>query len=195
MSTMKSPELIELGLGLEASNKPFIWILRGNNDASNQVTKWIEEDGFEERIKGRGFVVVGWAPQVLILSHPAIGGFLTHCGWNSTIGGISAGVPLLTLPLFADQFTNERLVVQILKTGVSVGADEPTAWGEEKSGFKLTKEHVKNAIDQLMNEGNEGIDRRKRAKEFGEKANKAVEVGGSSYLNMTLLIQDIIQQS
>ncbi|KAG4161592.1 hypothetical protein ERO13_D01G065300v2 [Gossypium hirsutum] len=195
MSTMKSPELIELGLGLEASNKAFIWILRGNNDASNQVMKWIEEDGFEERIKGRGFVVVGWAPQALILSHPAIGGFLTHCGWNSTIEGISAGVPLLTLPLFADQFTNERLVVQILKIGVSVGANEPTAWGDEKSGFMLKKEHVKNAINQLMNEGNEGIERRKRAKVFGEKANKAVEVGGSSYLNMTLLIQDIIQQS
>ncbi|KAB2044315.1 hypothetical protein ES319_D01G080700v1 [Gossypium barbadense] len=139
--------------------------------------KWIEEDGFEERMNERGFVVVGWAPQ------------------NSTIEGISIGVPLLTLPLFVDQFTNERLVVQILKIGVSVGANELTAWGDEKSGFMLKKEHVKNAIDQLMNEGNEGIKRRKRAKVFGEKENKAIEVGGSSYLNMTLLIQDIIQQS
>ncbi|MBA0826739.1 hypothetical protein Goarm_011563 [Gossypium armourianum] len=158
ISTVKCPELIELGLGLEASNKRFIW------------------DGFEERIKGRGLVVVGWAPQVLILSHPAIGGFLTHCGWNSTIEGISVGVPLITLPLFADQFSNEKLVVQILKIGVSLGIGKPTMFGDEKSG-------------------NEGIERRKRAKEFGEKAKKAVEVGGSSYINMTLLVQDIIQQS
>ncbi|MBA0737055.1 hypothetical protein Gogos_010537 [Gossypium gossypioides] len=196
ISTVKCPELIELGLGLEASNKPFIWVLRGNDTTtSNQVEKWIKEDGFEERIKGRGLVVVGWAPQVLILSHPAIGGFLTHCGWNSTVEGISVGVPLITLPLFADQFSNEKLVVQILKIGVSLGIGKPTMFGDEKSGFMMKKEDVKNAIAQLMDEGNEGIERRKRAKEFGEKAKKAVEVGGSSYINMTLLVQDIIQQS
>ncbi|PPR97228.1 hypothetical protein GOBAR_AA23442 [Gossypium barbadense] len=62
ISTVKCPELIELGLGLEASNKPFIWMLRGNDTISNQVEKWIKEDGFEERIKGRELVVVGWAP-------------------------------------------------------------------------------------------------------------------------------------
>ncbi|KAA3469541.1 UDP-glycosyltransferase 73C6-like [Gossypium australe] len=195
ISTVKCPELIELGLGLEASNKPFIWVLRGNDTTSNQVEKWIKEDGFEERIKGRGLVVVGWAPQVLILSHPAIGGFVTHCGWNSTIESISVGVPLITLPLFADQFCNEKLVVQILKIGVSLGIGKPTMLGDEKSGFMLKKDDVKNAIAQLMDEGNEGIERRKRAKEFGEKAKKAVEVGGSSYINMTLLVQDIIQQS
>ncbi|GMI78602.1 don-glucosyltransferase 1, UDP-GLUCOSYL TRANSFERASE 73C5 [Hibiscus trionum] len=194
-STMKSPELKELGLGLEASNKPFIWVLRGNNDISNQVAEWIKEDGFEERTKGRGLVVKGWAPQVLILSHPAVGGFLTHCGWNSTIEGISAGVPLLTLPLFADQFTNEKLVVQLLNIGVSIGVDTPTAWGDEKSGFRLKKEHVRNAIEQLMDEGDEGIERRKRVKELREKAKEAVEVEGSSYLNMTRLIEDVRQQS
>ncbi|XP_039055211.1 UDP-glycosyltransferase 73C5-like [Hibiscus syriacus] len=194
VSSIKPQELIELGSGLEASNKPFIWVLRENNDTSNQVAKWIKEDGFEERTRGRGLVVMGWAPQVLILSHPAVGGFLTHCGWNSTIEGISAGVPLLTLPLWADQFTNEKLVVQVLKIGVSVGADTPTAWGVEKPGFRLRKDQVKNAIDELMNEGNDGIERR-RAKEFAEKANEAVQVGGSSYLNMTRLIEDIIQKS
>ncbi|KAE8692509.1 UDP-glycosyltransferase 73C2 [Hibiscus syriacus] len=193
ISSVRCPELIELGLGLEASNKPFIWVLRGN-ETSDEVDTWIKEDGFEDRTKGRGLVVKGWAPQVLILSHPAIGGFLTHCGWNSTIEGISAGVPLITFPLFADQFCNEKLVVQILKIGVSLGADIPTATYLEKYGFKLKKEQVQNAIHQLMDEGDEAIERRKRAKEFREKAVNAVEVGGSSYLNMTLLIQDINQQ-
>ncbi|KAH1106737.1 hypothetical protein J1N35_010505 [Gossypium stocksii] len=154
ISTVKCPELIELGLGLEASNKPFIWVLRGNNTTSNQVEKWIKEDGFEERMKGRGLVVVGWAPQ----------------------------------------FSNEKLVVQILKIGVSLGIGKPTMFGDEKSGFMLKKD-VKNAIAQLIDEGNEGIERIKRAKEFGEKAKKAVEVGGSSYINITLLVQDIIKQS
>ncbi|EOY08011.1 Don-glucosyltransferase 1, putative [Theobroma cacao] len=188
-------QMIELGLGLEASTKPFIWVIRGN-DTSKEVEKWIKEEGFEERTKGRGLVILGWAPQVLILSHPAIGGFLTHCGWNSTIEGISAGVPLITWPLFADQFSNEKLVVQMLKIGVSLGVKKPLLWGqEEKAGIMLKKEDVKNAVDKLMDEGKEATERRKRAKEFGEKAKKAVEVGGSSYVNMTLLIQDIMQQS
>lgn len=73
--------MIELGLALEASNKPFIWVLRGGGK-STQIEKWIEEDGFEERIKERGFLIRGWAPQVAILSHAAVGGFLTHCVWN-----------------------------------------------------------------------------------------------------------------
>ncbi|KAK8662085.1 hypothetical protein V6N13_091673 [Hibiscus sabdariffa] len=195
ISTLKSPELIELGMGLEASKKPFIWVLRGNNTTSNEVETWIKEDGFLERTKGRGLVVMGWAPQVLILSQPAIGGFLTHCGWNSTIEGISAGVPLITLPLIGDQFCNEKLAVQVLRVGVSLGADKPTMFGDEKSAFLLKKENVESAIHQLMDEGNEGMERRKRAKEFGDEAKKAVEIGGSSYSNITLLIQDIIQQS
>ncbi|KAE8717024.1 UDP-glycosyltransferase 73C5 [Hibiscus syriacus] len=193
--TLKSPELIELGLGLEASKKPFIWVLRGNNMTPNQVEKWMEDDGFEERTKGRGLVVKGWAPQVLILSHPATGAFLTHCGWNSTIEGISVGVPLITLPFFGDQFCNEKLVVQILRIGVNLGANEPTKLGDEKSGFLLKKEHVKAAIEKLMDEGDEGMERRQRAREFGEKAKKAVEVGGSSYRNITSLIHDVMQQS
>ncbi|KAE8717893.1 UDP-glycosyltransferase 73C2 [Hibiscus syriacus] len=189
ISTLKSPELIELGMGLEASKKPFVWVLRGNNTTSDEVETWIREDGFLERTKGRGLVVMGWAPQVLILSHPA------HCGWNSTIEGISAGLPLITLPFMSDQFCNEKLAVQILRIGVSLGADKPTMFGDERSAFMLKKESVESAIHQLMDEGDEGMERRKRAKEFGEKANKAVEFGGSSYCDITLLIQDIIQQS
>ncbi|KAE8661172.1 UDP-glycosyltransferase 73C4 [Hibiscus syriacus] len=155
----------------------------------------MKEDGFEERTKGRVLVVKGWAPQVLIFSHPAIGAFLTHCGWNSTIEGISAGIPLITLPFIGDQFCNQKLAVQILKTGVSLGVDKPTMFGNEKSGFLLKKEQAQNAIHQLMDEGDEGTERRKRAKELGVMAKKAVESGGSSYCNITLFIQDIIRQS
>ncbi|GMJ11341.1 UDP-glucosyl transferase 73C1 [Hibiscus trionum] len=195
LSNVTHSQSIELGLGLEASIRPFIWVIRGS-DASNEVEKWISVDGFEERTKGRGLVVRGWAPQVLILSHPAIGAFLTHCGWNSTIEGISAGVPLITWPLFADQFANEKLAVQILKIGVRVGVEEPMRWGEEeKIGVLVKKEDVKVAIEKLVDEGEEGEERRKRAKELGEMAKKAVEIGGSSYLNITRLIQDIRQRA
>nr|DAD28611.1 TPA_asm: hypothetical protein HUJ06_030079 [Nelumbo nucifera] len=64
-------QLIELGLGLEASNYPFIWVIR-TADRFAELEKWLLEEGFEERIKGRGLLIKGWAPQVQILSHPAI---------------------------------------------------------------------------------------------------------------------------
>lgn len=187
-------QLIELGMALEAYKRPFIWVIRERNQ-TEELNKWIEESGFEERTKGFGLLIRGWAPQVLILSHPAIGGFLTHCGWNSTLEAICAGVPMLTWPLFGDQFLNERFVVQILRIGVRVGVESPVNWGdEEKTGVLLKKEDVVRAIEKLMEEGNESEKRRKRARELGEMAKRAVE-GGSSHFNLTQLIQDIMQQS
>ncbi|KAF8395296.1 hypothetical protein HHK36_019239 [Tetracentron sinense] len=187
-------QLIEMGLGLEASNRPFIWVIKVG-DKSSELEKWLEEEGFEERMKGRGLLIRGWAPQLLILSHPAIGGFLTHCGWNSTLEGVCAGVPLITWPLFAEQFCNEKLVIQILKIGVRVGVEVPVRWGEEeKVGVLVKREEVKKAVEQLMDEGGEGEERRKRARELGEMAKRALEVEGSSHFNMTLLIQDIMHQ-
>ncbi|KAJ1376402.1 UDP-glycosyltransferase family, conserved site [Sesbania bispinosa] len=90
-----------------------------------ELEKWIKEDGFEERTNGQSLIIRGWAPQLVILPHPAIGGFITHCGWNSTLEAICAGVPMITWPLFADQFFNERQVVEILKIGVKVGVERP----------------------------------------------------------------------
>ncbi|KAF8364641.1 hypothetical protein HHK36_033385 [Tetracentron sinense] len=187
-------QLIEMGLGLEASNRPFIWVIKVGGKSS-ETEKWLVEEGFEERIKGRGLLIRGWAPQVLILSHPAIGGFLTHCGWNSSLEGVCAGVPLITWPLFAEQFINEKLVIQILRIGVRVGVEVPVPWGqEEKVGVLVKREEVKKAVQLLMDEGEEGEERRKRARELGEMAKRAMEEGGSSHLNMTLLIQDIMHQ-
>ncbi|XP_044506424.1 UDP-glycosyltransferase 73C4-like [Mangifera indica] len=188
-------QLIELALGLEASNRPFIWVARWGIETSKELEKWIIEDGFEERTKERGLVIRGWAPQVLILSHPAIGGFLTHCGWNSNLEGVCAGKPMVTWPLFADQFCNEKLVVQILKIGVSVGVKHPVKWGEEeKIGVLVKREDIKNAVEMLMDGGEDGEERRRRAKELGKMAKLAVQEGGSSQLNTTLLLDDIIKQ-
>jgi hypothetical protein len=189
-------QLIELGLGLEESKKPFIWVIRGSTKNKEDLEKWISEDKFEERIKGRGLLIRGWAPQLLILSHPSVGGFLTHCGWNSIIESISAGVPMLTWPLFGDQFMNEKLVVQVQKIGVRVGVEDPVKWGEEeKIGVLVEKEDVKAAIDMLMDEGEEREERRKRVRELGEMAKRAVADGGSSHVQITHLIQDIMRQA
>lgn len=192
---LKPWQLKELGLGLEASNKPFIWVIRGG-ERSEELEKWISEEGFEDRTNGRGLVIHGWAPQLLILSHPAIGGFLTHCGWNSTLEGVGAGVPLVTCPLFAEQFFNEKLVVEVMGIGVSVGVEAAVTWGlEEKAGLVMKNEDVKKAIDKVMDKGEEAEERRKRARELEKIAKRAIEEGGSSYLNMEMLIQYVKQQN
>ncbi|XP_073222630.1 UDP-glycosyltransferase 73C11-like [Cicer arietinum] len=180
-------QLKEVGLGLEATKRPFIWVLRGAY-GKDEIEKWLYEERFEERVKGRGFFIKGWAPQVLILSHKAIGVFLTHCGWNSTLEGICGGVPLVTFPLFAEQFYNEKVVVQVVKNGVSVGAESVVHLGEEENYCVVVKkENVRDAIEKVMGEGEE------KEKIYGDMARKALEEGGSSYRNMTLLIEDIMQ--
>lgn len=189
---VNTPQLIELGLGLEASNHPFIWVIRSVH-REKEVEEWLAESGFEERVKDRGLIIRGWAPQVLILSHPSVGGFLTHCGWNSTLESVCAGVPMITWPQFAEQFINEKLVLQVLGMGVGVGVDSVVHVGEEDmSGVKVKREGVKKAIEKAMDDGIEGQERRKRAKELGKIANNAIKEGGSSYLNLTMLIQDIM---
>ncbi|CAN8316722.1 unnamed protein product [Cochlearia groenlandica] len=187
--------LKELGLGLEESQRPFIWVIRGW-ERNNKLFEWFSESGFEERIKERGLLIKGWSPQMLILSHPCVGGFLTHCGWNSTLEGITSGVPLLTWPLFGDQFCNEKLAVQVLKIGVRTGVEEPMRWGgEEKIRVLVDKEGVKKGIEELMGDSDEAKERRRRVKELEVLAHKAVEEGGSSHSNITLLLQDIMQQA
>ncbi|MCE3052452.1 hypothetical protein HAX54_052677 [Datura stramonium] len=193
LSRLSTSQMVELGLGLESSKRPFIWVVRHMSD---EFKKWLVEENFEDRVKGQGLLIQGWAPQILILSHPSIGGFLTHCGWNSSLEGISAGVPMITWPVFAEQFFNEKLIVNIVKTGVRAGIKSPVMFGEEeKLGAQVNKDDIKMIIEQVMGGELEAEMRRKRAKEVGEMARRAVEEGGSSHFNLTQLIQDLTEQA
>ncbi|KAI7747219.1 hypothetical protein M8C21_008473 [Ambrosia artemisiifolia] len=191
LTRLSTDQNIDLGLGLESSNKPFLWCIRHTTE---ELERWLLEEGYEERVKDRGMIIRGWAPQVLILSHRAIGGFVTHCGWNSTLEGISAGVPMVTWPHFADQFINERFIVDVLKIGVKIGMEAPIIVGEQdKFGVVVNKEDIQRSIEDLMDKGEEGEARRKRSRELGEMAKMAMEDGGSSHLNLTSMIQDIVE--
>lgn len=94
--------------------KPLVRKDENDNDIEERMP-----EGFQERMKGKGFIVRGWAAQVLILNHEAVYGFVTHCAWNSTLESITAGVPMVAWPLFGEQFYNEKLITEILKVGVA----------------------------------------------------------------------------
>ncbi|KAK6246424.1 hypothetical protein SCA6_009514 [Theobroma cacao] len=178
------PRLLnEIAKGLEASGQDFIWVLK-----KGEKQEWLPE-GFEERVKGKGLMIRGWAPQVLILDHEAVGGFITHCGWNSTIESISAGVPMVTWPLYAEQFCNEKLVTDVLKIGVDVGAKEWHRWVDDTK-FSVTKEDIERAVTRIM-VGKEAEGIRNRARALKDMARKAAEGGGSSYSDLNALLEEL----
>nr|GLL24681.1 UDP-glycosyltransferase 73E1-like [Ipomoea trifida] len=191
MASLSPRQMAELALGLESNKRPFLWVLGKKGKNVDAFEDWNVSNGFEQRNRGRGLLVRGWAPQVLILSHTSVGGFLTHCGWNSTLEAISAKVPMVTWPLIAEQFLNEKLVVEVLGIGVSLGLKMYVDWdGEDKNDVVVVKnEEIKEAIDKIMDEG--GIEIRKKVRELGEMAKKAVQKGGSSQLNLISLVQNI----
>ena len=110
---------------------------------------------------------------MLILDHEAVGGFVTHCGWNSILEGVSAGVPMVTWPMRVDQFYNAKLVTQVLKIGVDVAAQQ---W-KRMEGDTIKREAIDKAVRQIM-VGEEAEEMRSRAKKLREMAKRAVEDGG-----------------
>ncbi|XP_021714519.1 scopoletin glucosyltransferase-like [Chenopodium quinoa] len=172
------PQLHEVAMALEASGQEFIWVVRNEDDLG----------GFEEKMSGKGLIIRGWAPQVLILEHEAIGAFVTHCGWNSTLEGISAGLPMVTWPMFAEQFYNEKLITQVLKIGVPVGAKKYTTTPSIED--VIPQKAIAKALQEIM-VGDAAEERRCRAKEYKKMAWEALQEGGSSYSDLSALIDEL----
>ncbi|XP_040370239.1 UDP-glycosyltransferase 83A1 [Rosa chinensis] len=151
----------ELALALELSNRPFMWVVRPD---ICETTPYPE--GYEERVGSKG-LMVGWAPQQKVLSHPSIACFLSHCGWNSTLEGLSNGVPFLCWPYFADQFLDESYICNVWKVGLKFDKNE--------SGI-IPKGEINNKVEQLL--GDENF--RARASKLKEMAMTSVKEGGRS---------------
>lgn len=182
-SRFSASQLHEIAMGLEASGQEFIWVVRKKKGEEDENEEWVPE-GFEKRMEGKGLIIRGWAPQVMILDHKSVGGFVTHCGWNSALEGISAGLPMVTWPIFAEQFYNEKLITEVLRTGVSVGA---LKW-VRMVGDYIEREQIEKAVKEIMI-GERAEEFRSRAKSIGEMARRAVEKGGSSYSDLSSLIE------
>ncbi|KAL9269223.1 UDP-glycosyltransferase 73C4-like protein [Drosera capensis] len=151
----------ELEKALEESDRPFIWVIQLNSGrpgppGGGGPPGSEHEDGFYPyrlagKVEERGLIIHGWAPQLLILSHPSTAGFLSHCGWNSTVEGIGRGVPFLAWPIRGDQFYNAKLVVNHLKVGHMVL--------DNKELSEMVKiDDIAKGIERLM--GDEGIKQR-----------------------------------
>ncbi|XP_047331902.1 scopoletin glucosyltransferase-like [Impatiens glandulifera] len=174
-------QMIEIAAGLEDSGHSFIWVVRQEKNDE------LLPAGFENRVKERGLIIWGWAPQVLILEHESIGGFLTHCGWNSIQEAICAGVPMVTWPVSAEQFFNEVMVKDILKIGVEGGSKR---WTFRTPVEEVKREMIAGAVKRVMKgEIAEGM--RERMIALKKKAMMAVEEGGSSYTDLDDLLHQL----
>ncbi|CAN4115123.1 unnamed protein product [Withania somnifera] len=135
-------------------------------------------------------IVRGWVPQLKILNHPATGAFMTHCGWNSTLESLTAGVPMLTWPLFAEQFYNEKLV-EVLGCGVGVGAEVGVPHFIDIKDTIVEKEKIEASLKMLMNTSSENEKIRSRAKDVEAIIKRAIEKEGFSHNHLTALIEEL----
>ena len=140
-------------------------------------------EGFLERTTGHG-IICEWIPQVEVLAHKAIGGFVSHCGWNSILESLWFGIPIVTWPLFAEQQLNAFKLVKELGLAVEMKL-------EYRNGgdHLVLEDEVEKAIRCVM-DGNSDV--RRRVREMGESSRKAVIDGGSSFTSLGLLIEDMV---
>ncbi|KAL6002208.1 hypothetical protein ACLOJK_037656 [Asimina triloba] len=167
-NTISSKQMMELGVGLEASGVPFIWVIRPpiGVDANKEFrAEWLPE-GFEERItkSGQGILVKKWAPQVEILSHGATGVFMSHCGWNSTLESLSQGVPFIGWPIAAEQFYNAKMLEEL---GVCVEIGR----GVEEM---VSRKKVEEVIRSVIGGTEKGMEMQSAALKVGEMIKAAM---------------------
>ncbi|KAK4425325.1 Hydroquinone glucosyltransferase [Sesamum alatum] len=182
--TLSHDQLIELAVGLEMSGQRFLWVVKSPDEKAANAAFFSVESvadpldflprGFLERTKNRGLMVSSWAPQNRVLAHRSTGGFLTHCGWNSCLDGITNGVPLIAWPLFAEQRMNAALLTEGLKVSLRVEANE-------ENGI-VDREQIARLVRGLIGSGEEGIfkDVGNRIRVLKDAAAKAWSHAGSS---------------
>lgn len=174
---MTKEQLVEFAWGLANSKYPFLWAIRPNLvDGGEEI---LSNEDFMEETKKRG-LFLEWGPQEEVLKHPSIGGFLTHCGWNSTLESICEGVPLICWPFFAEQQTNCFYLCN--KWGFGMEIDT-----------KVKREKVERLVRELM-EGEKGKEMREKAMEWKKKAEASTRTGGSSYTNFDTLVKQLRQE-
>ncbi|XP_030528263.1 7-deoxyloganetin glucosyltransferase-like [Rhodamnia argentea] len=176
LASMTHQQLVEFAMGLANSDQCFLWILRPDSVDGDIA---ILPERFVEETRERGFIS-GWCPQERVLYHPSIGGFLTHCGWNSTIESLSAGVPMLCWPCFAEQQTNCKYICDDWGVGLEMNGD-------------AKRDEVERLVRELM-EGEVGKKMRSKAMEWKKLAEEAAGEEGSSSMNLDKLLDEVLSK-
>uniref|UniRef100_A0A2P2MQH5 anthocyanidin 3-O-glucosyltransferase n=1 Tax=Rhizophora mucronata TaxID=61149 RepID=A0A2P2MQH5_RHIMU len=175
ITVMTSDQLIEFAWGLANSNQTFLWVIRPDLVAGDNAVLPPE---FITGTKDRG-LLASWCHQEQLLNHPSIGGFLTHSGWNSTIESISAGVPIICWPFFAEQPTNCRY--SCIEWGIGMEINN-----------NVKRDEVEILVRELM-EGEKGKEMKKKAMEWKTLAEDATSCPtGSSYVNLDHMITRVL---
>jgi pathogen-inducible salicylic acid glucosyltransferase len=167
LATPSSDQMAEVADGLRNSGKPFLWVVR-----ASETPKLPE--GFIDKVEGQQGLVVTWSPQLEVLAHPAVGCFVTHCGWNSTMEALGIGVPMIAMPQWSDQPTNAKFIEDFWRVGVKLRPDAERV---------VRKEEVERCVRKVM-EGEMTEEYRTNAARWSEKAKKAMGEGGSSDSNI-----------
>ncbi|XP_066316162.1 gallate 1-beta-glucosyltransferase-like [Miscanthus floridulus] len=155
-------EMSELAEGLAATGRPFLLVVRDDNrellpDGDHCLAAATGSDS-----RGK---VVAWCDQARVLSHGAVGCFVTHCGWNSTVEALASGVPVVTYPAWADQPTNAKFLADVY--GVGVRLPKP-----------MTRDALRRCIEKVMG-GPEAVAVRARSAKWKAEATAALSTGGS----------------
>lgn len=167
LTVLNEAQLVELALGLQATQRPFLWVVR--NDLLDGSTA-VFPPGFLEATKKQGYLV-SWCPQLRVLSHSSIACFITHCGWNSVVESVSMGVPMVCWPYFADQFLNRDYVVNVWKVGLPLNAI---------SDGIIQCSEIQRTVERTMT-GEEGLEMKRRMVELRKRAKDAIKEKGSSF--------------
>ncbi|KAL6907394.1 hypothetical protein ACP4OV_002433 [Aristida adscensionis] len=186
-----APQAHEVARALERGGHRFLWVLRGppgpgTNVPTDGDLAELLPVGFEERTRGRGLVWPKRAPQKEILAHAAVGGFVTHCGWNSILESLWFGVPMVPWPCAAEQHYNAFALVAAMGVAVAMEVDR------KRNNFVEAVE-LERAVKALMDGGEDGRKAREKAVEMKDKCRTAMEEGGSSSLSLQRLAQTLVE--
>ncbi|RCV42700.1 hypothetical protein SEVIR_9G236600v4 [Setaria viridis] len=185
--TFPKSQLEEIAVGLEKSGQRFLWVVRSPPGAGEALDlDALLPAGFLERTEGRGLVVGSWAPQVDVLRHRAAGAFVTHCGWNSTLEGVTAGLPLLCWPLYAEQEMNRVRIVEDMRLGVEMARGDDGA---------VRAEEVEAKVRWLMEDSDGALALRERVAAARDRAAEAIAEGGPSDVAFVEFLKDLLEAS
>ncbi|CAL5037584.1 unnamed protein product [Urochloa decumbens] len=176
LAVMSPEQLAELAWGLAATGRPFLWAVRPGLVAGDRGADALPEE-FLEATRGRCFIAE-WCAQEQVLRHPAVGGFLTHSGWNSTTESIWCGVPMVCWPGFADQYINAKYTCG--EWGVGLRLDEA-----------LRREQVAAHVEEMMGGTDRAREMRRSAARWKAAAEAATAPGGSSFQSLGRLVEEL----